>query len=138
MRRWGIVPEGDEPEIPAIPIGRLTYRKQQSILIGRRLVQEWEEPFLTDEQREEYATEVRKKSRGRASASRRARDDQVQGQVVIAEEGAHAQEDFAGLTARVARVERRQGRMMRLLKSMAEKMGCTSADVALGNLSPEE
>ena len=58
--------------------------------------------------------------------------------MVIAEEGAHAQEDFAGLTARVARVERRQGRMMRLLKSMAEKMGCTSDDVALGNLSPEE
>ena len=38
VRRWGIVPEGDEPEIAATPIGRLTYRKQQSILLGRRLV----------------------------------------------------------------------------------------------------
>ena len=58
--------------------------------------------------------------------------------MVIAEEGAHAQEDVAGLAVRVARVERRQGRIMRLLQSMAEKMGCTRDDVALGNLSPEE
>ena len=58
--------------------------------------------------------------------------------MVIAEEGAHAQEDIAGLAVRVARVERRQGRIMRLLQSMAEKMGCTRDDVALGDLSPEE